>query len=163
MPLRAYLIRLAKDDSSIKIIALIGMLLMGLIVDLGGNPKHDRIGFRYWNSPDGPMGSYLKSVVKDNSTAIFLGFWSVMTNAMFAYIGTELIGVTVGEAENPRRNVPIAIRRTFWRIVIFYVGGVLVIGMVVPSTSTELFTANKSKTGAAASPFVVGEFDRYIN
>lgn len=36
-------------------------------------------------------------------------------------MGTELIGVTVGEAENPRKNIPRAIRRTFWRILIFYV------------------------------------------
>lgn len=36
-------------------------------------------------------------------------------------MGTELIGVTVGEAENPRANIPRAIRRTFWRILIFYV------------------------------------------
>ena len=57
-----------------------------------------------------------------------------MTNALFAYIGTELIGVTVGEAQNPSKNIPKAIRRTFWRIVVFYIGGVFVIGLIVPST-----------------------------
>lgn len=57
-------------------------------------------------------------------------------NALFAFIGTELIGVTVGEAENPRRNIPRAIRRTFFRILVFYVGGVFIIGWIVPSTST---------------------------
>ncbi|KAJ6496630.1 amino acid permease-domain-containing protein [Mycena vitilis] len=139
--------------SSIKVVSLIGLLLMGIIIDLGGNPKHDRIGFRYWKAPNGPMGHYL---VRDKEhLSIFLGFWSTLTNALFAYIGTELIGVTVGEAQNPRRNIPIAIRRTFFRILVFYVGGVFVIGLIVPSTNTSLFTANKSKTGAAASPFVV--------
>ncbi|RDB21180.1 Dicarboxylic amino acid permease [Hypsizygus marmoreus] len=141
--------------SSIKVISLIGLLLMGIIIDLGGNPKHDRIGFRYWKAPDGPMGSYLLEQVKDGPLAIFLGFWATLTNALFAYIGTELIGVTVGEAENPRRNIPIAIRRTFFRILVFYVGGVFVIGLIVPSTNDSLFVATKSKTGAAASPFVV--------
>jgi amino acid transporter len=63
--------------------------------------------------------------------------------------------VTVGEAENPRKNIPVAIRRTFWRILVFYVGGVFVIGLVVPSTDQSLFIATQSKTGAAASPFVV--------
>jgi len=38
---------------------------------------------------------------------------------------------------------------------VFYVGGVFVIGLVVPSTNQSLFVATKSKTGAAASPFVV--------
>ncbi|KZS99289.1 hypothetical protein SISNIDRAFT_448178 [Sistotremastrum niveocremeum HHB9708] len=142
--------------SSIKVIALIGLILLGIVIDLGGNPKHDRIGFRYWHAPNGPMGTYLKAQVGGNDhLSIFLGFWSVMINALFSFIGTELIGVTVGEAENPRRNIPIAIRRTFWRILIFYVGGVFVIGLTVPSTNQQLFVANKSKTGAAASPFVV--------
>ncbi|KAG5646639.1 hypothetical protein DXG03_002629 [Asterophora parasitica] len=122
---------------------------------MGGNPKHDRIGFRYWKAPDGPMGSYLLAQVHNERLAIFLGFWATMTNALFAFIGTELIGVTVGEAENPRRNIPIAIRRTFFRILVFYCGGVFVIGLIVPRTNDSLFIATKSKTGAAASPFVV--------
>ncbi|KAK7693614.1 hypothetical protein QCA50_003183 [Cerrena zonata] len=141
--------------SSIKVVTLVGLLIMGIVIDLGGNPKHDRIGFRYWQPPNGPMGHYLKAKVQDESTSIFLGFWSTLINALFAYIGTELIGVTVGEAQAPRKNIPIAIRRTFFRIVVFYIGGVFVIGLVVPSTDSSLFTASKAKTGAAASPFVV--------
>ncbi|KAG7092416.1 hypothetical protein E1B28_008772 [Marasmius oreades] len=141
--------------SSIKVISLIGLILMGIIIDLGGNPMHDRIGFRYWNPPNGPMGSYLLDQVHDTPLATFLGFWAVLTNALFAYMGTELIGVTVGEAENPRRNIPMAIKQTFFRILIFYVGGVFVIGLIVPSTNDTLFVATKAKTGAAASPFVV--------
>lgn len=141
--------------SSIKVITLIGLILMGIIIDLGGNPKHDRLGFRYWRHPYGPMSTYLLDQVHNEHLAIFLGFWSTLTNALFAYIGTELIGVTVGEAENPRKTIPKAIRRTFYRILVFYIGGVFVIGLVVPSNNNTLFIANKSKTGAAASPFVV--------
>ncbi|KAI0695928.1 dicarbixylic amino acid permease [Cytidiella melzeri] len=141
--------------SSIKVITLIGLILMGIIIDLGGNPRHDRIGFRYWDHPYGPMGVYLLSRVHKKSLAIFLGFWSTLTNALFAYIGTELIGVTVGEAQNPSKTIPSAIRRTFFRIVVFYIGGVFVVGLIVPSTSDAIFVANKSKAGAAASPFVV--------
>ncbi|KAI0748018.1 dicarbixylic amino acid permease [Daedaleopsis nitida] len=141
--------------SSIKVVTLVGLLLMGIIIDLGGNPKHDRLGFRYWKKPYGPMGSYLLDKVHDYKLSVFLGFWATLTNALFAYIGTELIGVTVGEAQAPRKNIPIAIRRTFFRILVFYVGGVFVIGLIVPSTEHDLFVANGSKPGAAASPFVV--------
>ncbi|KIJ69454.1 hypothetical protein HYDPIDRAFT_179263 [Hydnomerulius pinastri MD-312] len=142
--------------SSLKVLSLIGFILLGIIVDLGGNPEHDRIGFRYWQHPNGPMGSYLLSHVHNEHTAIFLGFWSTLTTALFSYIGTELVGVTVGEAQNPRRNIPRAIKRTFLRILVFYVGGVFAISLIVPSTSKELFVANSSPPGAAASPFVVG-------
>lgn len=120
--------------SSIKVITLVGLILMGIIIDLGGNPHHDRYGFRFWKHPYGPMGIYLLSQVHNGHLAIFLGFWSTLTNALFAYIGTELIGVTVGEAQNPSKNIPRAIKRTFWRIVVFYIGGVFVIGLIVPST-----------------------------
>jgi hypothetical protein len=45
--------------------------------DLGGNPRHDRIGFRYWRDP-GPMGQYLEEAVGEGKLATFLGLWSVM-------------------------------------------------------------------------------------
>lgn len=47
------------------------------------------------------MGTYLIDQVKNTSLSIFLGFWATLTNALFAYIGTELIGVTVGEVFVP--------------------------------------------------------------
>ncbi|PCH38247.1 hypothetical protein WOLCODRAFT_96784 [Wolfiporia cocos MD-104 SS10] len=141
--------------SSIKVVTLIGLILMGIVIDLGGNPEHDRIGFRYWDHPYGPMGTYLLARVHNRHLATFLGFWSTLINALFAFIGTEVIGVTVGETQDPSKNIPVAIRRTFYRILVFYVGGVFVIGLVVPSTNRALFVANSSKAGAAASPFVV--------
>ncbi|KAH7926886.1 dicarboxylic amino acid permease [Leucogyrophana mollusca] len=140
---------------SIKVISLVGLILMGLIIDLGGNPQHDRIGFRYWRPPYGPLGDYLLSEVHDEQLSKFLGFWSTLTTALFSYIGTELIGVTIGEAQNPRKSVPKAIRRMYFRILVFYVGGTFVISLTVPSTNTTLFVASGSKAGAAASPFVV--------
>jgi amino acid transporter len=39
------------------------------------------------------MGKYLLDQVHNSSLSIFLGFWATLTNALFAYIGTELIGV----------------------------------------------------------------------
>lgn len=78
-----------------------------------------------------------------------------MVSAVFAYSGTELIGVTVGEAQNPRRTIPRAIKLTFYRIVFFYICSVLLLGMLVPYDSEELAFANKSSNSAAASPFVV--------
>jgi amino acid transporter len=69
--------------------------------------------------------------------------------------GTELIGVTVGEAQNPRKTIPKAIKLTFWRIIVFYILSVLFVGMLVPYDSQDLAFATKAKSSAAASPFVV--------
>lgn len=57
--------------------ALIGLILFGLITDLGGNPHHDRIGFRYWHDP-GPFSEYLK----EGALGRFLGVWAVLINAV---------------------------------------------------------------------------------
>jgi yeast amino acid transporter len=99
--------------------------------------------------------SAFKPYIKDGSAGNFLGFWSTMVTATFAYLGTELVGVTVGEAQNPRRTIPRAIRLTFYRILVFYVISVLLIGMCVPYNSPKLAFANSSTASASASPFVV--------
>ena len=85
----------------------------------------------------------------------FLALWGTFVTATFAYLGTELVGVTVGEAQNPRKVIPKAIKLTFWRIVLFYVILVLLVGTLVPYDSPRLSFATKQTTGASASPFVV--------
>ncbi len=65
------------------------------------------------------------------------------------------MGVTVGEAQNPRKTIPRAIRLTFYRILFFYVLSILFLGMNVPYDSDDLAFALKSKGNASASPFVV--------
>ncbi|KAK6537343.1 hypothetical protein TWF694_011535 [Orbilia ellipsospora] len=136
--------------SSIKVIVICGLILLSLILALGGGPDHDRKGFRYWKDP-GAFAPYLAT----GSLGQFLGFWSTMVNAVFAYLGTELVGVTVGEAENPRKTIPRAIKLTFYRILFFYCLSVFLLGMIIPYNSPELIKATKQTfNSAAASPFV---------
>jgi amino acid transporter len=84
-----------------------------------------------------------------------LAVWSTFTTAVFAYLGTELVGVTVGEAANPRKVIPRAIKLTFYRILVFYVVLVFLLGMLVPYNSKLLIDSNKESNSATASPFVV--------
>jgi yeast amino acid transporter len=132
--------------ASIKIITIVGLLLLALILDLGGGPNHDRLGFRYWKHP-GAMKEYITT----GSEGRFLGFFSTLINAAFSYGGVEMVAVAAGEAANPRRNIPKAVRRVFWRILFFYVLGSLAIGVLVPSDEDRLLTGS----GAAASPWVI--------
>lgn len=131
--------------------ALLGLLLLSLVLDLGGAPTHDRLGFQYWNHP-GAMKPYLASGSFDR----FLSFLSVSINASFSYGGIELAAVAAGEAKNPRRNLPKAVRRTFWRILFFYVLGSLAIACLVPYNSPNLLSAQKANaSGAARSPWAI--------
>jgi amino acid transporter len=60
--------------------------------------------------------------------------------------------IAAGEAKNPRRNLPKAIRRVYIRILLFYIGGVTIIGLLVPSNDPGLSLTSGT---AAASPFVI--------
>jgi amino acid transporter len=136
---------------AIKLTTIIGLILLMFIIDLGGAPNHDRIGFRYWNHP-GPMNEYLET----GALGRFLAFWKVFIQATFSYGGSEMVVVAAGETENPRRNIPKAVRRVFWRIAIFYVLSILLIGMCVSSTDPRLLNAiSEGAPGVAASPFVI--------
>lgn len=60
--------------------------------------------------------------------------------------------MTIGEVAQPRKNVPKAIRRVFWRILLFYVLSIFVVGLVVPYNDPRLL---KGGSDASASPFVI--------
>lgn len=136
--------------SSAKVLTMCGLIILSLVLMLGGGPDHDRKGFRYWKDP----GAF-KPLYATGSTGNFLALWSTLVTAAFAYLGSELVGVTVGEAQNPRKVIPQAIKLTFWRILFFYVFSVFLIGTLVPYNSAKLSFATKQTTGASASPFVV--------
>ena len=151
-----------------------------------GGPDHDRLGFRYWKNP----GPFVQFDGISGAKGRFLGWWAVLTQAAFSFIGTEIVAVSTllilfgrarfqllqlqiaaGEAKNPRRNLPRAIKRVYIRespsasiflflnflpltkgILLFYIGGTLVIGLLVPSNDSGL---NLSLGTAASSPFVI--------
>lgn len=137
--------------ASVKILTIVGLIIFAFIIDLGGGPTKDRLGFRYWSNP-GAMKPY----VAEGSWGRFLGFFSTLVNAAFSYGGVEMVAVAAGEAENPRKNIPKAVRRVFWRILFFYVLGSLAIGVLIPYNEPRLISAiGSSAPGGAASPWVI--------
>ncbi|EJD00917.1 amino acid permease [Fomitiporia mediterranea MF3/22] len=134
--------------ASIKVITITGLIILGIVLDLGGGPNHDRIGFRYWKNP-GPFHQFNDI---GGSEGRFLGWWAVMTQAAFSFIGTEIVAIAAGEAKNPRRNLPKAIKRVYIRILLFYIGGTFIIGLLVPSNNSDLKLGSNT---AAQSPFVI--------
>jgi yeast amino acid transporter len=133
--------------ASIKIITILGLLICAFVIMLGGAPNHDRLGFRYWK--EGAMKEY----VGHGSTGRFTGLWSTLVNAAFSYGGAEMVAVAAGEASNPRKNIPKAIRRVFWRILFFYVLGSFFIGVTVSSNDPQLTDDNAK--GGQSSPWVI--------
>lgn len=134
----------------IKIVAVIGMIVLGLaliFLGLGGAAT----GFsNLWAHggffPNGGWGLLLSLVV-----------------IMFSFGGTELIGITAGEADDPRKSVPQAIRQVMWRILIFYIGALTVMMIIFPwdqvgmegSPFVTIFSKLGIKSAAAILNFVV--------
>ncbi|KAJ6586260.1 amino acid permease/ SLC12A domain-containing protein, partial [Mycena vulgaris] len=131
----------------IKIFLVIGCIVGGLVIDLGGGPIPDRIGFRYWKDP----GAFSPFIEKGN-TGNFLGWFQVLLQAAYSYLGMESLAVAAAEVQNPRRALAKAVRRVFFRILMFYVLGILIVGMLVPSNDPRLLHPTGT---AASSPFVL--------
>jgi len=121
---------------------------------VGANPIHDKYGFRYWNTP----GAFVEHIVP-GSTGKFLGIISAMVQASFTICGPEYISMVAGETERPRKVLPAAFKSFVWRMLFFFVGGALCIGILIPSDDPTLAgilsgTTTGSGTGAA-SPYVI--------
>lgn len=126
----------------IKVIAIIGFIILGIIIDCGGVPTDTRgyIGAKYWHNP----GAFRNG---------FKGFCSVFVTASFAFGGTELVGLAAAEADNPRKTIPKATKQVFWRISLFYVISLFLLGLIVPSDNDSLSSASGGNT--RYSPFVL--------
>ncbi|KAJ5460594.1 uncharacterized protein N7458_002146 [Penicillium daleae] len=136
--------------ASLKIIAIIGLIIVGVILFFGGGPNYDRLGFRYWENPGAFVEPYL---VPNVNTGRFLAFWTALIKSGFSFIfSPELIATTAGEAVSPRRNIPKATNRLIYHLFTFYVMGTLVIG----NDKNLLQGVASGGSGASASPFEVG-------
>jgi len=78
---------------------------------------------------------------------------SVFVVAGFSFQGTELIGITAGEAEDPDKSVPKAINQVFWRILLFYILAIFVISALVYYKDPRLLSS--STQNIAVSPFTI--------
>ncbi|ERS32796.1 hypothetical protein HMPREF1278_00573 [Propionibacterium sp. KPL1849] len=116
----------------IKVVAILAMIVLGLLIiatGLGGGPPTG-IGNLWRHGGFFPTGI----------SGMLCGFVVVM----FSFGGVELIGITAGEADDPRRSIPRAINQVVYRILIFYVGAISVMLCLFPW----------DQIGKAGSPFV---------
>ncbi|THY71476.1 putative amino acid transporter [Aureobasidium pullulans] len=128
-----------------KILLATGLIVYTLVVMLGGNPLHDRFGFRYWKEPGLWTG--------DSPVARLESFVNAVNVAGFVMSGPEYISMVAGEAKDPRRTVPRAFNTIMSRLIVFFIGGALCVGILVPSNDSTL--TNGSDTYAGASPYVI--------
>ncbi|KAG0062844.1 hypothetical protein BGZ90_002919 [Linnemannia elongata] len=114
--------------SLIKVLAVLVFIIVGFLY-IGG-----AVGTRIEGAPKPGTGIFNMGPFHGG----FVGLFSIFLNAGFSFQGAELVGIAAGETKNPRKNVPRAIRQVFWRILMFYVLTILIIGMTIPYNDEAL-------------------------
>ncbi|EOW3719707.1 amino acid permease [Listeria monocytogenes] len=126
--------------SIIKVATVIIFLIVGVLTIvgiLGG----EVIGFSNFTAGDAPFKG---------------GFFTILGTfliAGFSFQGTEMVGIAAGESATPETSVPKAIKQVFWRILLFYIFAIFIIGMIIPYTNPNLLSAEA--TDVAISPFTL--------
>ncbi|KAI5956045.1 hypothetical protein KGF57_003531 [Candida theae] len=130
----------------LKILLCLGLILVGLIIDLGGVPGQQRLGFHYWKHP-GPFAAKYAT----GSLGKFLGFWKSVNSVVYAFGSIQSISMLAGETEYPRRAIYRAAKRVFYRVFTLYILMVFILSMIVPYSDPII---SKPSGTASASPWV---------
>ena len=121
----------------IKVVAIVAFIGVGaaLVAGLGPSPSVGLTNLTH--APGGflPHG--------------WRGVWLSLTLVVTSYMGVEVIAVTAGEAEDPERSIPRAMRTVVWRLILFYVLAIAVMLAMTPWT-----LIGESGAGISGSPFV---------
>lgn len=125
----------------IKVIAVVAFLIIGVLTIIGVMSYHPQVGHNLMAGNHGFVGG-------------IGGMLAVFMIAGFSFQGTEMVGIAAGEAEQPEKAVPAAIRQVFWRILIFYFFSIFIIGALIYYKDPSLLrSANNSDI--TVSPFTM--------
>lgn len=125
--------------AAIKVAAVVVFLVLGVAMIVG--ILGDSPGMQNWRVGEAPFVGGAEGILL------------VLLVAGYSFQGTELIGTAAGEAADPGTSIPHAIRTIFWRILLFYIGAIAVIGFLIPYTDPSLLSSSESNI--AVSPFTL--------
>ncbi|ULT59902.1 amino acid permease [Neobacillus drentensis] len=126
--------------SIIKVVTILLFIVVGLLMIFGIMKGHTG-GFENFTKGEAPFKGGLLSI------------FSVFMVVGFAFQGTEMVGVAAGESENPEKNIPKAIKQIFWRILLFYILAIFVIGCLITYKDPNLLSSDLENI--AVSPFTL--------
>lgn len=126
--------------SFIKVVTIVIFIVIGLLT-IVGIIGGEYIGFKNLTIGDAPFVGGAS------------GIFTIFFIAGFSFQGTELVGIAAGESEDPEKNVPKAIKRVFWRILLFYIVAIAITGLIIPYTNPNLLGGDVNNV--AVSPFTL--------
>ena len=137
-----------------KVLLIVMLFSFTFVTMVGGNPKHDAYGFRYWKNP-GAFAEYITT----GDLGRFEGFLGALWAGSFCIVGPEYVAMVAAEAKRPRIYIKSAFKTMYWRFGIFFILGALCVGIIIPHNDPTLVAILGGETGgagtAAASPYVI--------
>ncbi len=112
--------------AALKVAAIIGFLVVGVLLVFGLLPDTDPVGFTNLLGEGGFMPNG------------FSGIAAGLLVVAFAFGGIEIVTIAAAESENPERSIATAVRTVMWRISVFYIGAIGIMVLVLPWNDPEL-------------------------
>ncbi|MEV4886089.1 amino acid permease [Chitinophaga ginsengisegetis] len=114
--------------SIIKVVAIIAMIVFGIYLLISGSGGAQASIQNLWN--DG--GFFPRGLLHADGKGGFQGLFAAIALIMFSFGGLELIGITAAEADQPEKTIPKATNQVIYRILIFYVGALVILFSLSP-------------------------------
>ncbi|GFN46826.1 amino acid permease [Candidatus Regiella insecticola] len=127
--------------SLIKVATVIVFIIVGVMMITGIMKGGESAGWHNWGIGDAPFVGGFSAMI---GVAMIVGF---------SFQGTELIGIAAGESKDPGKNIPQAVRKVFWRILLFYIFAILIISLIIPYNDPNLL--RNDVTDISLSPFTL--------
>ena len=128
--------------SLVKVLAIIVFIIFGIFMIAKIMMTPGVATFANWTKGEAPFVGGLSALI------------GVAMIAGFSFQGTEMVGVAAGESKDPQKTIPIAIKQIFWRILLFYVVCIFIIGTLISYDDPLLLQAASSEN-IALSPFTL--------
>lgn len=128
--------------SLVKVLAIIAFIIIGIWMIAKIMLTPGASAFANWSVGEAPFVGGFQALI------------GVAMIAGFSFQGTEMVGVAAGESKDPQKTIPVAIKQIFWRILLFYIVCIFIIGTLVAYNDPRLLQAAATED-VALSPFTL--------
>ncbi|WP_312157640.1 amino acid permease [Acinetobacter variabilis] len=128
--------------SLVKVLAIIAFIIIGIWMIAKIMLTPGASAFANWRVGEAPFVGGFQALI------------GVAMIAGFSFQGTEMVGVAAGESKDPQKTIPVAIKQIFWRILLFYIVCIFIIGTLIAYNDPRLLQAAATED-VALSPFTL--------
>lgn len=121
--------------ASSKVLLIFLLFTLKPVTMRGENPEYNTCSFRYWKND---AFAEFTTNGSHGSLARLARFLASVWSASFVDFGLGYLSIVAAEAQNPSESMKRAFKTAYFRFGLFFIGGALSVGIVVPYTHPSL-------------------------